>query len=78
MIQYKWDVTIKYTHHPFLLGGETNFKDKVSNTWWTTIYDNGKKLTASRVKDEARKQFLNQDIAHLAINQIRVTGKQPY
>ena len=74
----RYEVTIKYTRHPYLKDGTPDFKQVESTSWFTTIYPDGKtKLTENIAKDTGRKQFLAEQVSYLKIDQVRAT-KQTY
>lgn len=78
MAQLKRTIEIKYTHHPRRHGGEVDITKQVTDSYFTDVYDNGRRLSDRAAKDIATKQFLDSGIKYLSIGSKRVTKKVEY
>lgn len=76
--QFKWEVTIKYTRHPFREDGTQDKSIIESTSWFTTIYDNNDRLTEGRAKDAGRQKFIDEKHSYIQINSVRVSKKTAY
>lgn len=76
--QYKREVTIKYSRHPYRKDGTQDTSLKETVTWFTTIYDNNERMSDGRAKDMALIQFNAQKISFIKVHSIRVSKKVAY
>lgn len=74
--QYKWEVQVRYSRHPFHADGSLNVKVKESATWFCTVYDEKQRLTERQAAAQGRKLFISSKIQHLNIDNVRVTKRE--
>lgn len=73
----RYEVTIKYTRHPFDKLGEP-VKDKTEvTTWFDTIYQESKRPLSEMVAKAIAKRRFMEKMSHIKINTIRAV-KQTY
>ena len=76
MSQYvRYEVTIKYTRHPYTLnaaGQKVQLFDKTESvTWFDTIYPDGQQVLSEGIaKDRAKKNFGAAQMSHIKIDQV--------
>lgn len=73
----RYEVTIRYTRHPFDKNGDP-VKDKTEvTTWFDTIYQESQRPLAETVAKAIAKRRFGEKMSHIKINNIRAV-KQTY